>query len=982
MKGKAKKIGLSLLAAAMLCGTVNPISIKAAEKENGVQAQAYDTTKPVFEKLEFQMNEQTVKVGEKLPVYVYAYDADSGIKSVSSNINYTNRELDLYDSRFITYKYNEKEKRYEGEIEVIDGGYTSLQINNISITDNSGNILEKYLNDEGKDLYKADIEGGEYINPVLGEASKVNISKLHQTVSDKEELTFSVLVPDNVTEDITNISLIMSAEGHSYSVLLSQSDDNSRLFIGTNTFSYNGKYVLKEIIVYGGEDYHQLGILTYKNSEDIWMEVEKEDNVAPTLKSIEMTHKGEIVKPGDKIKIRIKAEDNVQLDQYANVVFQAAANDIETNYLTIFLNYDNEENIYEGELDITDKTYPCEWYISELILTDTSNNKIDSSTLDLDKEYYVMVKNGDKFVNPTYTVSAFFEALDDEGNNHQVKGINEVKVERRTKWRDVLKELPDGSTNYKGLKFQGWIDDKGKSFNLDDEILSDGYSWFQAMYDKKLLKVNYNYPNQNLTSVVYRDQKNYEEILVDNSTTYKEVYNLIKNKDKPKDIYNQAEFVGWKTDEAYSSDDLSDSSVPFVSSYECYAEFKNRVVIEREKDYFDEHGYGTVFRNQRIIEYDVLDKDTTYNALVKKYSAEVEKTKHYSDMRFKEWEIWCDSGNLNDVIKESGNRYARLVWVAEYENCMVSFILRNNNEDEYIKPLVAEIGEKIIVPKEIDGYKNIKWDLMSFGNIMYGGSGSAYLQGGDEYTVGDDVRFYGHSDSVVNPDKPIEKPIQPNKPETKPEVNNKLSQQVIQETINQINNAKNGETLEVSMGDATFVPKAILEALKGKNVTVNLNMNGYTWSINGKDIMSNNLQDINLAVKMNTNNIPSKIVDQLAQGDPVKQLSLEHNGDFGFKANLSFNIGEEFKGKYGNLYYYDSDGKMVYMNAGQIKDDGLVSLSFSHASEYAVVISDAITPNTGDSTNASSYIYLLIGTMGIGYVLWKKRKETFSLKSK
>lgn len=108
------------------------------------------------------------------------------------------------------------------------------------------------------------------------------------------------------------------------------------------------------------------------------------------------------------------------------------------------------------------------------------------------------------------------------------------------------------------------------------------------------MKVNYNYPNQNLTSVVYRDQKNYEEILVDNSTTYKEVYNLIKNKDKPKDIYNQAEFVGWKTDEAYSSDDLSDSSVPFVSSYECYAEFKNRVVIEREKDYFDEHGYGTV----------------------------------------------------------------------------------------------------------------------------------------------------------------------------------------------------------------------------------------------------------------------------------------------------------------------------------------------------------------------------------------------------
>jgi hypothetical protein len=36
--------------------------------------------------------------------------------------------------------------------------------------------------------------------------------------------------------------------------------------------------------------------------------------------------------------------------------------------------------------------------------------------------------------------------------------------------------------------------------------------------------------------------------------------------------------------------------------------------------------------------------------------------------------------------------------------------------------------------------------------------------------------------------------------------------------------------------------------------------------------------------------------------------------------------------------YYDSSGKLIFVNSGQISPDGTTSLSFSHASDYVIVI--------------------------------------------
>lgn len=186
----------------------------------------------------------------------------------------------------------------------------------------------------------------------------------------------------------------------------------------------------------------------------------------------------------------------------------------------------------------------------------------------------------------------------------------------------------------------------------------------------------------------------------------------------------------------------------------------------------------------------------------------------------------------------------------------------------------------------------------------------------------------------------------------------KLSDQEVADIVEKIKNAAEGETISIDMKKATVIPKEVQEAIQGKSVNIVLNMDGYSWTLNGMDVAATNLKDIDLEVKVDTNAIPSNIVASIAGDSPTTQLSLTHNGDFGFRAELSLNLGSEHSGSTGNLYYYDSDGKLIFINAGQIGADGITSLPFSHASDYVIVIekksADTDKIDRDDETDDSS----------------------------
>ena len=63
------------------------------------------------------------------------------------------------------------------------------------------------------------------------------------------------------------------------------------------------------------------------------------------------------------------------------------------------------------------------------------------------------------------------------------------------------------------------------------------------------------------------------------------------------------------------------------------------------------------------------------------------------------------------------------------------------------------------------------------------------------------------------------------------------------------------------MKDTTVVDKDILTAAKGKDVDVVLEMDGYSWIINGKDI--DEVKNVDLKVILDTKNIGVYIIEKI-----------------------------------------------------------------------------------------------------------------------
>ena len=154
-----------------------------------------------------------------------------------------------------------------------------------------------------------------------------------------------------------------------------------------------------------------------------------------------------------------------------------------------------------------------------------------------------------------------------------------------------------------------------------------------------------------------------------------------------------------------------------------------------------------------------------------------------------------------------------------------------------------------------------------------------------------------------------------------------------------IEDTKEGEKVVIDMNDATELPKNILKEIKGKDITIVLNMdNGFIWTINGKDV--ENPKTIDMGVKKGTR-IPVKVINEVTGESEYIEITLSHNGDFGFKAVLTVDMGKNNKGNFANLYYYNKfEEETEIVSSDEIDENGNADLTFTHASEYVIVIDD------------------------------------------
>ena len=168
-----------------------------------------------------------------------------------------------------------------------------------------------------------------------------------------------------------------------------------------------------------------------------------------------------------------------------------------------------------------------------------------------------------------------------------------------------------------------------------------------------------------------------------------------------------------------------------------------------------------------------------------------------------------------------------------------------------------------------------------------------------------------------------------------------------------------GERVTVDMNGASVVPGDVFDEIRGKNVTIEFDLGGgISWSVNGKSV-SDKVGDIDFKVTYGeeaSDAIPVDLINALTGERTSMNVTLAYEGRFGFEAVLRINVGAANKGLVANLFYYnESTRELEFISAGEVDEEGFAYLSFTHASDYTIVLDEASMEEaaTADTTGAA-----------------------------
>lgn len=224
----------------------------------------------------------------------------------------------------------------------------------------------------------------------------------------------------------------------------------------------------------------------------------------------------------------------------------------------------------------------------------------------------------------------------------------------------------------------------------------------------------------------------------------------------------------------------------------------------------------------------------------------------------------------------------------------------------------------------------------------------------------------------------------------------KLGWEVISNEITQIieQNLPKKE-VDVQMNGSTELPKDIILQIKGKDIVLRLDMGaGILWTIDGKTVTGDSFRDISMEVILDTDNIPKDILTGVTSGKTFKNLTLVHEGEFGFTPVLTINVGRENSSLLAKLYYYNkATGQMELSDSEIVDADGNAKFTFTHASEYTIIIDASDGTGEGNTTNNGKFPatgdlqqdtwnrtwFMMIASLmviaGVGSLSMKKRRK-------
>ncbi len=715
------------------------------------------------------------------------------------------------------------------------------------------------------------------------------------------------------------------------------------------------------------------------------------DTEAPVIESITIDKNGQLVYPGDSITITVKVKEE-NPDTMADAYFYPQVSNVSI-YGDITLRYNADTKEYKGRILITDDTYPCEWMLTDLVIGDLKGNRTHLSDfkpgwqstspwyykVETDKTYredvedivvslYGLVPQADgsflygylmdnetlenaprrgslkdlkiwpplpaEGVNMTCRLGSsgqeidgdtelFFRDASRSSYNFTLSydkacvnvvltyvskddGIKMVMmpqfVDREATYGDLLDSLamPEDADEglFTGLELDGPVDAAAK-------VQDTGYAMIEAKYSDCLVSWHTRYLDENGEEASKTVSRAYKK-----GTT---INDALASLEGPEGM-DGPEFEKWYLPGIDGKEELNHELV----NLNVIAVYKGKTTADVSYAYRE--GGGRLVSEKRLM---LLDGDSlSFTGAITEAGEALEGINHFEGLVLSAWK---NLGGGTDSL-----RYKKLNIQAQYANC-VAILKYPENAYEYV---VVGKGSSFTLPVENEKYMDIVWQ-------GYGMGATITINEDKEFLVSE-LKFKEDTPEIP----PEELPGEPS--------DDKLTEEEIDQIIKDIEQSEGGDTIHVDMKKDTVVPKEVLESIQGKEVNIVLNMGGYSWSISGNEVVADDLKDIDLEVIVDTDGIPPAIIDSLAEGNPTTQITLVHEGEFGFRADLTVNLGSENSGSTGKLYYYDSSGKLIYMDAGEVGADGNISLSFSHASEYVVIFERAPVEDEGENDNGNN----------------------------
>ena len=160
---------------------------------------------------------------------------------------------------------------------------------------------------------------------------------------------------------------------------------------------------------------------------------------------------------------------------------------------------------------------------------------------------------------------------------------------------------------------------------------------------------------------------------------------------------------------------------------------------------------------------------------------------------------------------------------------------------------------------------------------------------------------------------------------------------------------ESGEKKRVSMdmSKTEMIYTQTLQQIKEQGMEVELKVNDQaSWLIDGSAIESDAPEDINLGVTFGESGIPREQLEIFTENEKYIEMSLGHEGEFGFTIVLSVKLEDTQPGQYANLFYYnEEEGDFEFMCATVVGNAGNADFEFSHASDYVIIISGETKEN-------------------------------------